>query len=460
MLQRTFGDRAFLRRVSAFAIPIIIQNGITTFVSLLDNIMVGQVGTQQMSGVSIANQLILIFNLCILGATAGAGIFSAQFHGARNLDGVRHAFRYKLLSCGALALGFIVLLLTAGQNLIGIYLQGEGNAQDAALTLGYGYEYMLIMCWGFVPFALSNVYASTMREGGKTIVPMVAGVVAVLVNLCLNTVLIFGLLGAPALEAKGAAIATVVSRFVELGILVLWGHGHRQQYPYLKGVYRHFRIPLQLCKKITVKGMPLLLNEFLWSTGVAVITQSYSTCGLDVVPALNITDTVNNLVSVAVIALGHTVGIIMGQMMGAGKSREEILDSNRKIRNIALVCGVVFGLLLASVSTVFPQLYQVDGQIRALATQLIWVLALHKPLMAFIYFAYFSMRSGGKTWITFLFDCGMMWVVTIPLSIFLSRVVRMPILPLYICCQSLDFAKCAIGHLMLRRGTWIQDLSK
>lgn len=460
MLTRTFGDRAFLRRIFAFAIPIVIQNGITTFVSLLDNIMVGQVGTLQMSGVSIANQIILIFNLCILGANAGAGIFSAQFCGSRDMEGVRHAFRYKLLVCSLLALGFITLVIPFGHNLIGLYLRGEGDAFAAKRILGYGYEYMLIMCWGFFPFALSNVYSSTMRESGRSVVPMVSGIAAVFVNLCLNAVLIFGLFGLPALGAKGAALATVISRYAELGILVVWNHSHKAQYPYIKGVYRSLHIPLSLVKKITVKGMPLLVNECLWSTAMAVLAQSYSTCGLDVVPALNITETINNLVSVAIVALGHTVGILMGQMMGAGSSREEILDCNRKIRNLSMACGLIFGVFLAAISPVFPLVYQVEPSVRALATSLILVLACHKPLMAFIYFAYFSMRSGGKTWITFFFDCGVLWLITIPVSILLTRFTGWPILAVYACCQAIDIFKCVIGHFLIKKGSWIQNLSK
>ena len=460
MLTRTFGDRAFLRRIFAFAIPIVIQNGITTFVSLLDNIMVGQVGTQQMSGVSIANQIILIFTLCILGANAGAGIFSAQFHGSKDMDGMRHAFRYKVLVCVLLSLGFIALVIPFGHDLIGLYLRGEGDPFAAKRILGYGYEYMLIMCWGFVPFAISNVYSSTMRESGRTIVPMVAGIVAVFANLCLNGVLIFGLFGLPALGAKGAALATVISRYIELGILVVWNHSHKKHYPYIQGVYHSFYIPFSLVKKITVKGMPLLVNECLWSTAMAVLAQSYSTCGLDVVPALNITETINNLVSVAIVALGHTVGVLMGQMMGAGQSREEILDCNRKICNLSLVCGLIFGVFLAAISPAFPLLYQVEPSVRALATSLILVLACHKPLMAYIYFAYFSMRSGGKTWITFFFDCGVLWLITIPVSILLTHFTGWPILAVYACCQGLDILKCFIGHFLMKKGTWIQNLSK
>ncbi len=460
MLTRTFGDKAFLRRIFAFAIPIVVQNGITTFVSLLDNIMVGQVGTLQMSGVSIANQIILIFTLCILGANAGAGIFSAQFCGSGDMKGVRHAFRYKLLICTFLAVGFISLVIPFGTNLISLYLQGDGDPLDAQKTLAFGYEYMLTMCWGFLPFALSSVYASTMRENGRTVVPMVAGIVAVLVNLCLNAVLIFGLLGLPAMGAKGAAIATVVSRYVELGILVLWTHTHKSHYPYIKGMYRSLHVPLSLAKSITVKGMPLLVNECMWSTAMAVLAQSYSTCGLDVVPALNITETINNLVSVAIVALGHTVGILMGQMMGAEKSREEILDCNRKIRNLSIACGFIFGIFLACISPFFPRLYQVEPSVRSLATTLILVLACHKPLMGFIYFAYFSMRSGGKTWITFFFDCGVLWLITIPVSILLTRFTGWPILAVYGCCQGLDILKCFIGHFLMKKGTWIQTLSK
>ena len=111
---RLIGDRAFYRMVLAIVIPIMIQNAITNFVSLLDNIMVGQVGTEPMSGVAIANQLMFVFNLCVFGCISGAGIFSAQFHGADNQEGVRSCFRYKLYACALLSMGAILLFLLQG----------------------------------------------------------------------------------------------------------------------------------------------------------------------------------------------------------------------------------------------------------------------------------------------------------------------------------------------------------
>lgn len=460
MLRRYFGDRAFLRRVLGFGIPILIQNGITTFVALLDNIMVGQVGTLQMSGVSVANQLIFIFNLCVFGANAGAGIFGAQFHGSGDKEGILHATRFKILMSLLLSIGAILLFNFCGPNLINLYLQGEGSAQDAAQTLTFGFEYMQIMLWGLVPFALTNVYATTMRECNRTMLPMVGSVVAVLTNLALNFVLIFGHFGLPAMGAKGAAVATVISRFVEFGILVIWSAFHKNEYDFFRGLYRSCYIPVKLFGRIMAKGMPLMVNEFMWSTGMAVLNQSYSTCGLAVVPAVNICETLNNIASVGVIALGHTVGILMGQMMGAGCSREEIKDSNNKIIRIGLVIGVVFGSLMALGAPLFPHLYQVDGDIRSLASQLMLVLAVMKPVMAFLYCTYFSIRSGGKTWTTFFFDCGILWCFTVPLSVVLSRMTDIPILLLFICCQLVDIAKCFIGYYLLKKGTWIQNLAK
>ena len=277
MLKRYIGDRAFYRRVLSFIIPILIQNGITNLVSLLDNIMVGTVGSLPMSGVSITNQLLFVFNLSIFGANAGAGIFCAQFHGSGDVDKVRQAFRFKVLSNLLLTAVGMGIFLTLKTPLINLYLQGEGSPADAAATLGYSLDYLHVMLWGMLPFALTNVYASTLRETGKTFVPMLAGIIAVFVNLILNYVLIFGHLGAPAMGVQGAAVATVISRFVELAIVVLWTHLHSAENAYIRGVFRSFHISGQLVGNILRKGTPLLINEFMWGSGTAMLMQCYST---------------------------------------------------------------------------------------------------------------------------------------------------------------------------------------
>ncbi len=460
MLSRFFGDRAFIRKVLAFAIPIIVQNFISTFVALLDNIMVGQVGTTEMSGVSVVNQLFMVFNLCVFGATSGAGIFTAQFHGSGNAEGVRHTIRYKVMICLTLAVVAIGIFLVGGQSLIGLYLTGEGDPAAAQSTLEHGMRYMQVMLIGFIPFALANVYSSSLRETGESMVPMYSGIAAVLINLALNGVLIFGLFGLPKLGVVGAAIATVISRYAELLILVVWSHSHKEKCPFAQGLYKSLYVPKDLSRRIFFKGMPLLFNEFLWSSGMAFLSQCFSVCGLQVVPALNIADTINNLASVVAIATANTVGILMGQMMGAGRPKEEIMDANRKLLHLAVAFGVVFGLLLAAISPFFPLLYNTSSEVRSLATSLILILAIMKPMMAYLLSVYYSMRSGGKTVMTFLYDAGIMWTVCIPLAYCLSRFTGLPILPLYAICQSTDIGKAVLGFFIIRKGNWIQNLSE
>ena len=460
MIKRYIGDRAFYRRVTAVALPIVIQNAITSFVSLLDNIMVGQLGTIQMSGVSIVNQLLFIFNLCIFGATAGAGIFTAQFHGCGDEKGIRHTFRFKFLSCVLITAVGCGIFLLAGKPLIGLYLQGEGNAEDAAGALAYGMEYLHTMLWGLLPFALCYTYSTTLRENGQTVVPMIGGITAVVTNLVLNYVLIFGNFGAPALGVRGAALATVISRFVELAVVAGWTHLNGHRHGFIRGAYRSLYIPKSLLATIIRKATPLMCNECLFATGLATVNQCYSTCGLDVVPALNICSTIFNVASVAYMAMGHSVGIIMGQMMGAGICEDSIRDSNRKLVALSILSGLIFGGLTAVLSGVFPMLYNTTEDVRALAGSLILISALMIPSNAYVHAVYFSLRSGGKTMITFLFDCGFMWCIYVPITYVLSRFTNLHIVPLYLICQSVEYLKSAVGAVMLKKGNWIQNLAK
>jgi len=459
MFKRYIGDKAFYKRVLTIAVPIIIQNGITNFVSMLDNIMVGQVGTIPMSGVSIVNNLLFVFNLCVFGASSGAGIFTAQFHGSRDHEGVRHTFRFKFLICLAItAIGSAIFLL-AGGPLIGLYLTGDGDAATAAGAMEYGLKYLAVMIWGFLPFALSNTYSSTMRETGETMVPMAAGICAVLVNLALNYALIFGHFGAPEMGVEGAALATVISRYVELAIVAGWTHVKHTNHPYIEGAFRSLYIPGKLLKSIVIKGMPLLINEFLWASGMAIQNQCYSTCGLDVVPAMNISSTLFQMGSVVFLAMGNAVGILMGQLLGAGTGEAEVRDSNRKLIAFSVVSGGLFGGIIAAFSGVFPGIYNTTEDVRQLATALILVCAVMMPFNSYTNATYFTLRSGGQTLVTFLFDSCFVWGVCVPLAYALSRFTDIGIIPLYAICQGTDLIKCALGAVMLKQGKWIQNLT-
>lgn len=455
--EKFIGDKKFYAMVLAVAVPIMLQNGLTNVVSLLDNLMVGRVGTDQMSGVSIVNQLIFIVNLSLFGGMAGAGIFTAQYYGKKDEKGVQDIFRIKfLIGLVLAALGCMVFVLW-NEPLIGMFLH-EGDASlSVDATLQYAKSYLMIMQIGIVPFAISQCIASTLRECSQTVAPMIASLAAVLVDLVFNYILIFGKFGAPAMGVQGAAIATVMSRFVECAFLILWTWKRRTQFSFITGLLSYKPISGVLWRQAIVKGTPLLINEFLWSFGVTMQVQCYSTRGLEVVAGLNICNTLNNVFSIAFMAMGNAVAIIIGQMLGAGKMKEA-RDTDTKLIFFSTASCVVIGALMALAAPVFPRLYNTTPVVQQLATQFLCVMAFIMPFSAFTNASYFTLRSGGKTGITFLFDSVFMWCLVVPFAYLLSRFTDMAVVPMYLLVQGTELVKAVIGFVLVKKGVWMQNL--
>ena len=456
-LRSYIGDRAFYRKLFSVLIPILIQNLITNFVSLLDNIMVGQVGTEPMSGVAIVNQLLFVFNLCIFGGLAGAGIFTAQYYGKGDNEGVKNTFRAKLYIALLAVVLFTAAFVLKGDALIRLFLH-EGKEQlDLAATLGFGRAYLRVMLLQMPLFALCQVYSGTLRETGETLLPMKAGIIAVFVNLIFNYILIFGKLGLPALGVVGAAVATVIARVVECAIVLCWTHRHSASCGFVVGLYRSLRVPAPLAKRMLRLGLPLLVNEFLWSGGMTTLNQCYSLRGLEVISALNISSTISNLFFCAFIAMGNAISILIGQLLGAGEL-ERAVDEDRKLIAFSVVLSLLVGGIMAAVAPLVPQIYNTTDTVKALACDLLLVGAAMMPINAFTNACYFTLRSGGKTIITFIFDSAFLWVIAVPAAFVLSRFTPMPILPMYITVSLLDLIKCAVGYYLVKRRKWVNNI--
>ena len=451
------GDKAFYSKVFAIVFPMIIQNTVTNVVSLLDNVMVGRIGTLQMTSVAVVNQLIFVFNLCIFGGLAGAGIFSAQFAGAKDDNGLRHCFRMKwYIGLLMFALSLCIFLIFP-DTLIKAYLAEGTSAADAAATLNYAKDYLLAMLFGLLPFAVSQIYASTLRELGETKLPMISSVVAILINLIFNYLLIFGKLGFPKLGVVGAAIATVLSRYVETAIIVIFTHTRSKRFTFINGAYKSLKIPLSLCKKIIKSGSPLLINEFLWSMGMAVLLQCYSVRSLTVVAASNISNTASNLFNVAFISMGGAISIMLGQALGAGDTKKA-KNIVWKLMALAVVLSAFLGVILALVSEAIPLMYNTEKEVRRLASDFIYVVAALMPAFAFSHSCYFCLRSGGRTIITFLFDSAVVWGINIPMAYFLSSHTSLNIVLVFLIVQSLDLLKCTLGYILVKKGVWIRKI--
>ena len=456
--KKFIGSRAFYAAVLALLVPMIVQQGITQFVNLLDNVMVGRLGTSPMSGVAIVNQIVFIFNLTIFGGLGGASIFGAQFFGKKDYEGVRYTLRFRLLfSLVIWALGILVFLLF-GQQLFQLYLNKEASTpEEITATLGHAKDYMNIILWGLLPFALVQCFSSTLRDVGETFSPMVASIIAICVNLVGNYLLIFGSFGFPRMGVAGAALATVISRYVEMAYLLLRTYRHRKQFPFVQGLFRDFRIPLSLVKQIAVTGTPLLLNETLWSIGTAAVNMCYAIRGLQAVAATNINSTVWNLFAIVMMALGNAIGILSGQLLGAGDI-PGAKDTVRKLLFFSVCVNLVIGGGIIACSPFIPSIYNTEPAVRQTATQLLIISGAFLPLTSYVHGTYFTIRSGGKTFITFLFDCVFTWVVNLPVAYCLCQFTGLSVVWVFFFVSCADIIKAVIGSIMLASGIWANNV--
>lgn len=458
MRNTLFGDKNFYKKVLVVAIPLLIQQLITSFVNMLDNIMVGQTGTFAMSGVSVANQIITVFNLAVFGSVSASSIFGAQFYGKEDMKGVRNCLRFKFIVEAIFTTLFICIFLGFGYQLISLFMHTEQNdPSDIAQTMQYALTYLHIMTIGFIPFALSQCISSSMREAGETRLPMIASVTAVVVNFIGNSILIFGLFGFPALGPTGAAIATVISRVAELGVVSIFALCNRARFPFYTRLFHNFHVPMSLVKQICIKGFPLVVNELLWSIGIAMITQCYSTRGIEALAAYNISSTITNLFFVSNIAMGDSISILVGQQLGAGKI-EEAFDTDRKLIVFTVIIALCFGTTLFILAPLFPNLYQTSNEVRNIATMMLRFGGMTMWISAIYNASYFTLRCGGKTIITFLFDSVGTICISFPVAYCLAHFTSVPIQYMYLIVTCVDLYKVILGLYLVNKKIWVNNL--
>ncbi len=456
-IHKIIGDRRFYRRALSVALPIMLQNVVTNFVSLLDNIMVGQTGTASMSGVAIVGQLFFIFNLIIFGTVSGPGIFCAQFWGAGREKSFKAAFRYKLFTAAFMCLVCMGVFALMGRRLIGSYI--TGGAAESAEVMGYAEGYLRVMLWGMPPFAVSMAYATTLREADRAMVPMAASWLAVAVNLALNWVLIFGKLGAPALGARGAALATVIARFAEAAVNILWSHVHKDKVLFTRNMFDGAPMGRAMFRDITRRSLPLTANEALWCMGTAMLNQIYSTRGITVMAALNIAYVLFDMFTAVAFSLGTAIGIIVGQQLGAGQT-EEAVDTDRKLLAMEVGMAALISVVMVMLAWVFPRFYNTSQDVRSLAGRIICVMAAMLPFDCLANGCYFTMRSGGRTLVTFLFDSCFSWVVNVPVAWVLAHRTGLGIVAVYALSVSTVLIKDVVGLALVKKRYWVNTLSE
>ena len=440
----TMTEGTIWRQIFLFSIPLILGNLLQQMYNTVDSIIVGNfVGSNALAAVGSSTSLICLLIAFSMGASAGAGVIVSQFYGAGDENGVQRSAHTALML--ALILG--IVLTIAGIVFSPAILRWMRTPEE---VMNQSVLYLRIYSYGLVFNVIYNMAAGILNAVGNSRRSLMYLAVASFSNIFLDLWLIGGM----HMGVEGAAIATVLSRYVELGIITVWSHTHTDKVPYIKGVYRTLKIPKELTQQIVAKGLPLILNEALWAFGIAILNQCYSTRGLAAVAGINISSTITNLFNVVFIAMGSALAIIVGQLLGAGKLKEA-KETDTKLIFASVASCFVIGTIMAIVAPLFPQLYNTTDEVKELATFFIIFSAFMMPFNAFLHSTYFTLRSGGKTLITFFFDAGFVWIVSIPLAMMLSRLTDMPVRVLYACCTGADLIKVVIGYILVKRGKWV-----
>lgn len=453
-MKKFIGDKKFYKMLFAVVIPIVLQMFITQFVSLVDNLMIGQVGGSEMTGVSLANQLLFIFNLGVFGCMAGGTIFATQYFGAKDKRGYQEAFRFKWFLAIILFIISTVVFLVFDDQLLSFFISNSSDdVTDPLVVLESGKTYLFVMLLGNFPFIIKEIYSTSLREMKETFVPMISGIIAIFVNMVFNYLLIFGKFGFPELGVKGAAIATVLSRFVEMFIVVIYSYVKIKKYDYFKGVYSKL-ISLKSIKMFIPKTIILVFNEIFWSLGLTLILSAYSKRGLDAVAALNICNTVNNVFLTIGTSFGNAASIILGIHLGANEI-SKAKENSYKILGFAFLTSVVFALLMVLCAFFIPNIYNVSDSIKESAKMLIIIGALFIPIATINCVLYFILRSGGKVLITILFDSVFIFLFRMPLAIVLASFTNLDLLTLFFIITAVDALKTLPGYILVNKGIWL-----
>ena len=440
----------FIKSLCEIAVPVTLQSMLQASFSIVDQIMIGQLGETNISAVGLGSNFSLIFSVVIGAIGAVAGILIAQFMGAEDKKEAWCSFDVSLI-CGIMISA--LFLLAAGAfplQILGLY------TEDMSI-INTGAVYFRIVAFSYIPMAVSNILSAWLRCREHATIPFLASFGAVAVNTGLNYLLIFGKFGFPRMEIKGAAIATLISQLFNLVFIVI-GFVVCNRRDGDKPV-----LSLRF-KKITIRDylvmiMPILVSEFLWSLGQNVESAVYGHLGTSNLAAYTLTGPIQGLIVGALSGLSAAAGVMIGKRLGR-KEYDEAYAESKKIMYAGLAGSVVVASLLILLAGVYTGLYRVDNSVKELGKILLIVFALYAPVkVENMILSGGIIRSGGNTKIIMVIDIVGTWCIGIPLCLLAAYVFRWGIVGVYALLTTEEIFRLAVALVIFRRRKWMISLS-
>lgn len=445
-------NKIFYKTLLTLCIPIIIQNLLSTLINMVDTIMVGGMGEVSVAAIGIANQYFFLYNMALSGIIGGAGLFIAQFFGKNDKANIRKITALGALSAITLGIIFGTLAILSPKFIIHFFSLDESVIEIAV-------NYFLIIGFCYPIIAISNVFSMGSRSIRNPKLGMICSSISLGLNIILNYIFIFGKFGMPALGASGAALATVISRIVELILLVSYVYFIKSDYE-LRFTFKDIKlINKDLFKAFISKTIPVFFNDTLWAFGTVLYAVAYSKAGTSAIAASQIASSTGNFFIMTSVCIAIGSSIMIGNELGADHI-EKAVSYSKKFAILVCLVGLVFGgLLILSI----PALLKVFSVSSGLAPDIKKIFIIMGVLMALKTFNTFIiigvLRSGGDTKYALTLEMGCMWFVSLPLTFF-AAYKGVPIYVLVALTYTEEIAKFIFGAPRALSKKWANNIVK
>ena len=434
-------EKSFFRTVCALAVPVALQSMLQASFSIVDQIMIGQLGSVSVAGVGLAGKFSSVFSVLVSAIGAVAGIMIAQYLGQKNKREVSRSFFLNLLISLGIAGVFTVLCIVLPQQIMGLYTQESDTVLAAA-------DYLSIISFTFLPMAGATLLSTLYRCIEKASLPLVASIVSACLNTGLNYILIFGKFGTTPMGAQGAAIATVIAQIANLAIMLLFLVKYKE---HLKSDRKQEKRTPFNWKQYAVMLLPVLVCELLWSIGENVYAAIYGHLGTQACAAMTLINPIQGLMIGALCGLSQAAGIIIGKKLG-NKDYDDAYSASKKLILYGLVGSVVLSLIIVLTSPLYVEIYQVEDTVKLLTRQILLAYAIIAPFKVLnMIVSGGIIRSGGKTKYVMMIDIIGTWCFGVPLGLLAAFVFNLSIPYVYFI---LSLEEC------VRFGVWLVGVSR
>ena len=442
-------DKEFLKKFINVSLPVMIHALILFIVNFTDNVMISSVSNEAVSSVYAVNQATYILMIAAYGVIIGAGVYIQQFNGAKDTKNLKQAFCYK----AAIMLIFMAVAITLyylfGHNLVYWYCQSDSNSE---IIYGLGKEYLYLIILSYIPFCLSLIYTTTVREIGHTKYALIAGASAFISNVILNAIFIYGF----NMGVVGAALGTVIARVIELVVIVFICH--KKKFYFCDKFIKTFYIDKKLAVSITKKGLVFLLNELFWVIGMTLLSLAYAQRE-DVLSSLSVVNSIGNIFNILFQGLSIGIGVMVGSYLGEGNF-DAAKDYAKKVYWLGFLTSIVLGVLIIILSPVIPHIFkEVTPEQKVVASEMLVAYGFLMWGSCLYCCCYVTLKTGGEAVVTFLLDSGLMWLIAVPLAWFLVKFTDLSLLYVYTIITGIDILKFIISYSFVRKNKWLNNLT-